>query len=143
MGFRIEPDVYNLVFDGTPFEGLTIKAEAMTMDERLNAYFILQPSKDDTFDEGKIKQEKRFQMFLDHVVDWDMEDRHGNQVPITVEGLFKVCTPEQAGQILGAWVAGRMTVPAPLEPESPGTSLAAIPMTVLESTPEPVSSNAC
>lgn len=105
------------------------------MDERLHAFFDLEPKEADTVAEKKAKQDQRFQMLIDHVVEWNLEDRDGQPVPVTVEGLFKACEPEQAGGILGAWTSGRQSVPAPLEPESPGSSLSEIPMTVLPSTP--------
>lgn len=143
MGFRVERTVGDLDFDGTKLEGLTVTVEAMPMYERLHAFFDLAPKPGDTVEDGRKKQDEKLQLFIDHVVEWDMEDKDGSPVPVTVEGLLKACEPEQIGAILGAWSSGRQKISAPLEQRSPGSSLSEIPMTVLESTPEPVTSNAC
>lgn len=139
MGFRMERSVYNLVFDDGAFEGLTIRVRAMSMQEYLDN-FARNWETGDSAEERKRKQDERLQSFLDHVVEWDLEDENGNPVPVTLDGLRSACEPEQAGTIIGVWMNGRQKVPAPLEPRSPGSSLSAIPMTVLPSTPEPVSS---
>ena len=138
MGFRMERTVYDLPFNGTPLEGLKIRVRAMTMDQRMRVFFDLGVKPEDTVEEAKAKQDERYELFIGHIVEWNIEDEHGTPLPVSLESLFAVAEPEQVGTITGIWSSGRM-VAAPLVQPSPGTSLSEIPMTVLESTPELVS----
>lgn len=142
MGFQLRRTEYDVPFDDSQFAGLKIRARAMTVDERLNVFFSDELATDpkDTLEQFKAKQDRRFQMFIDHVVEWNIEDECGEPLPVTLEGLYKVAEPQQIGSIVGTWASGRMTVAVPLEPASPATRLSEIPMTVQESTPELVSS---
>lgn len=139
MGFRMERTVYDLPFEGTSLEGLKITVRAMTMEQRMHVFFDLGVTKEDSVEEARAKQDERYALFIGHIVSWNIEDEAGEPVPITIEDLFRVAEPEQVGTITGIWSSGRTTVPAPLEQRSPDTSLAEIPMTVQENTPEPVS----
>ncbi|HEX3781719.1 MAG TPA: hypothetical protein VHX38_18810 [Pseudonocardiaceae bacterium] len=133
----MERTVYELPFDGTEFEGLSIRVKAMTMGQRLNTFFDLAPTEGESAEARKEKNDQRLDMFIDHVIEWNVEDEHGEPVPISLDGLYKVAEPQQVGVIMGVWASGRMSVPAPLERPSPATRLSEIPMTVQESTPVP------
>ena len=137
MGFKPQRTVYNLVFDGTDLDGLHIRVRAATMKHRLHAFYDLRWRTEDTVQERHHKQDELFQLFVDHVIEWNLETEDGEPVPVSKDGLLGACQPDQVGAILSAWQSGRQSVPAPLAPESPGTSLSEIPMTVLESTPAP------
>lgn len=139
MGFRMERTVYDLPFEGTALEGLKITVRAMTMEQRMRVFFDLGVTKEDSVEVARAKQDERYALFIGHIVSWNIEDENGEPVPVTIEDLFRVAEPEQVGTITGIWSSGRTSVPAPLEPASPATSLSEIPMTVQESTPEPVS----
>lgn len=138
MGFQPKRTLYNLVFDGTPLEGLHIRVYAASMDDRLHAFHDLAWNKDDVPEEGRRKQTELFELFIAHVAEWNLEQRDGTPAPVTLEALYKACEPEQVGMIVGVWQSGRQKVAAPLDQESPGSSLSAIPMTVLRNTPAPV-----
>lgn len=138
MGYQMERTIYNLVFDDPKFEGLEIRVQAASMEDRLRAFYELAWRDEDTVQERHVKQQELFELFVSYVIDWNLEDKHKQPVPVTVRGLLGVCEPQQLGAIIGAWQSGRQDIPAPLEPPSPGISLSEIPMTVLESTPVPV-----
>lgn len=142
MGFKLERTVYPLAFDDPEYEGLTIRVRARSMQEVLDGV-ALNWLPDDPVEERSRKQAAILDSFVAHIVDWNLEDGDGEPVPVTVEGLRGACEPEQLGYIVGVWLAGRQRIAAPLEQPSPASSLSEIPMTVLASTPEPVSSSAC
>jgi hypothetical protein len=142
VGFTLPRTIYRLVFTDPDFEGLEIRVYAGSMEDRLRAAYELDWGPDDSAEERTRKQNDLFALFVEHIVDWNLEDKDKNPVPVptTVKELRKVGEPAQVGAIVGAWRGGRMEVPAPLEQPSPGIELSEIPMTVLPSTPEPASS---
>lgn len=140
MGFTLPRTIYRLTFTDPDFEGFEIRVHAGSMEDRLRAVYELEWAKNDSAEERTRKQNALFALFVEHIVDWNLEDKDKNPVPVpaTVQELRSIGEPAQIGAIVGAWRAGRMEVPAPLEQRSPGIELSEIPMTVLESTPVPV-----
>ncbi len=136
MGFRMERTIYHLVFDDPDFEGLEIQVHAASMEDRLRSFYDLGWRNEDTVDVRHVKQNELFELFLAHVINWNLEDHLGQAVEVTVKGFLAACEPQQVGAIIGAWQSGRQ-ISAPLEPASPDIELSEIPVTVQPSTPEP------
>lgn len=113
MGFQLPRTEYDLPFDDTPLAGLKIRVRAMTMGERMRVFFDLGYNPDDAPEDTKVKQDERNALFIEHLVEWNIEDPSGAAIPLTMEDLHKVAEPEQIGTILGVWSSGRTSVPAP------------------------------
>lgn len=119
MGFRPEPTIYNLSFQGTALDGLHVRMSCCTMgeyNEMLRAAFVGgEPDED-----GNIKldpemlraNDRIIELFLNHLVSWDLEDMAGRTVPITQEGID---SQERTiiAQLITAWQAAMVTVPNP------------------------------
>jgi hypothetical protein len=129
MGFRPEPTIYNIGFEGTPLDGLQIKMSCCTLgeyNEMQRAVFVGgEPDKD-----GNVRltpellraNDRTVELFLNHLVSWNLEDLAGRPVPMTQEGLDN---QERTiiGQLIGAWQTAMVTIPNPSKkPSSNGAT---------------------
>jgi hypothetical protein len=117
MGFRPQPTVYNIGFEGTPLDGLHVKMSCCTLGEynyMLRAAFI----GGEPDEEGNVKLEPEMleandrivELFLNHLISWDLEDMAGQAVPMTQEGLD---SQERTiiGQLISAWQTAMSSLP--------------------------------
>lgn len=117
MGFRPEPTIYNLSFQGTPLDGLHVRMSCCSLgeyNEMLRAAFLGgEPDED-----GNIKLEPKmleandriFELFLNHLVSWDLETMAGEPVPISQEGLDSQ-ERQLIAQLITSWQAAMVSVP--------------------------------
>jgi hypothetical protein len=117
MGFRPEPTIYNIGFEGTPLDGLKIRMSCCTLGEynfMLRAAFI----GGEPDEEGNVKLEPEMleandrivDLFLNHLISWNLEDMAGQPVPTTHEGLD---AQERTiiGQLISAWQTAMSSLP--------------------------------
>lgn len=124
MGFRPEPTIYNLSFQGTMLDGLHVRMSCCTLgeyNEMLHAAF----AGGEPDEEGNVKfnpqmlkaNDRIIELFLNHLVSWDLEDMAGQAVPISQEGLD---SQERTiiAQLVTAWQAAMVNIPNPSKPAS-------------------------
>jgi len=128
MGFRPEPTIYNLTFQGTALDGLNVRMSCCTISE--NAEMIKAAVAGDDGDGNThitadvLKDNDRvLEIFINHLVSWNLEDLAGQPVPTNREGV-DMQERTLIAQLMGAWQVSMMNVPNPLPPgsSSGGTS---------------------
>jgi hypothetical protein len=120
MGFRPEPTVYNLSFQGTQLDGLHVKMSCCTIKEHNE---MMKAAMQDGIDEETLKSNDRIlDLFTNHLVSWDLEDLAGQIVPTTREGI-----DDQERtiivQLINAWQVAMMNIPNPSNSESSNGSI--------------------
>lgn len=118
-GFVVPRTVYRLEFTDEQYAGMVVRVRKMSMDEATHAAFDLAWEPGDDMVTRKNKQLKLHQMFIDHLVEWNLRDEDKTPVPMTVEGL-RSCETDFVGMLVGTWQVGRRSIPAPLERNSSG-----------------------
>lgn len=126
MGFRPEPTIYNLSFQGTTLDGLNVRMSCCTLgeyNEMLRAAF----AGGEPDNEGNVKftpellkaNDRVLELFLNHLVSWDLEDMAGRTVPISQEGID---SQERTiiAQLVNAWQSAMVNVPNPSKAASNG-----------------------
>jgi hypothetical protein len=108
----------------------------MTMAELQHVVFDLVDVEDATAEELLAKQRELHEMFVDHLVEWNLTDEDtGEPYPPTLVGLQSL-EPQFISAILRLWRAGRAAAVADEDGELPAAAsdvesrLAAIPMRV-------------
>jgi hypothetical protein len=113
MGFRPEPTIYNIEFEGTSLDGLHVRASACTVGEYEHMLQLIV----DANKQGNVSQDILDgndwlkQLFLNHLVSWDLEDYiTGEPIPATLEGIR---TQERGvfSVILQGWQTAIVSVP--------------------------------
>jgi hypothetical protein len=129
MGFRPEPTIYNLSFQGTPLDGLHVRMSCCTLGEynyMLRSAFV--GGEPDA--EGNVKlsletldaNDKVIDLYLKYLISWDLEDMAGQPVPTTREG-FETLERTMVGQLIGAWQTAMVNIPNPSNsPSSNGST---------------------
>lgn len=117
MGFTPEPTILKLVFaDDTPLHGLVVRAKPCTVGEWNE---LLERSGTPTSGRDTVEANNWVaELFLQHVVSWDLEIPAGSPVPLTLEGWNKVDN-SHANMIIGAWQVAMISVPKTSKSESP------------------------
>lgn len=138
MGFRPEPTVYKLTFDGTALDGLTVRASACSVAEYTEMIRIstTQQAPIDTSqlktpediqrvseeiqrrsDEVVRNNDRLLELFANHLVSWDLEDLAGREVPPTREGIDASERP-LINQLIQAWQVALVSIPNPSSNDS-------------------------
>ena len=119
MGFRPQPTIYNLTFEGTALDGLHVRMSCCTIKE--NAEMLKASVRNDETP-GVTAQDledndRILQLFCDHLVSWDLEDLAGQAVPTNRGGID---TQERTlvAQLINAWQIAMVNVPNPSKTES-------------------------
>jgi hypothetical protein len=120
MGFRPEPTKYNLTFDGTPYEGLNVKATCCTVGEYRRMLQVAAADRTGGITEEGLKgNDWILQLFADNLVSWDLEDP-ATGLPVS-PNLDGINSQEQRliTILLTAWQIALTTVPTSLPNVSP------------------------
>ena len=138
MGFRPEPTVYKLTFDGTALDGLTVRASACSVSEYTEMIRIsttqqapVDTSKINTPEDiRKVSEEiqrradelvknndRMLELFANHLVSWDLEDMAGQPVPATRAGIDASERP-LINQLIQAWQVALVSIPNPSSNDS-------------------------
>jgi len=85
MGFRPEPTIYKLVFDEShPLYGLVVRVKCLTVREFSDMTGWI----DDDSVTAKQNNDRALQLFLDKVVEWNLENpEDGEPTSKTLEGI--------------------------------------------------------
>lgn len=134
MGFRPEPTIYKLTFEGTALDGLTVRASACTVAEYTEMIRI-NTTQQSPIDISQIKtpediarvteeiqrrssdlirnNDRMLQLFANHLVSWDLEDPiDGSAVPATRAGIDSQERP-LINQLIQAWQVALVSIPNP------------------------------
>lgn len=118
MGFRPEPTIYNLAFEGTSLDGLHVRASCCSVaeyNEMLKAVVV----GGGQIDEHTLESNNRvLELFINHLVSWDLEDLAGQPVPTNRDGVYGQERPIIA-QLITAWQIAMVSLPNPLRNDSP------------------------
>lgn len=119
MGFRPEPTIYSIKFEGTSMEGLHVRASACTVDEYNRMLRNAVESGDGITKESVDANEWMYQLFANHLVSWDLEDYiTGEPVPTTLDGIVSQ-ERSMISEILRGWQIALVSVPKILQKPSP------------------------
>lgn len=117
MGFRPEPTIYNLNFQGTSLDGLHVRMSCASLseyNEMMHAAF----SGGEPDEDGNVKLNKEMieandrvlELFANHLVSWDLEDLVGQPVPTSRSGMD---SQERViiSQLLLSWQIAMVNIP--------------------------------
>lgn len=110
MGFRPQQTVYNLTFEGTPFDGLHVKMSCCTIRQHSEMMKGAVRS-GDISEETLEDNEYILNLFSDHLLSWDLEDPiDGSPVPTNREGID---SQERTliAQLIASWQIAMVNVP--------------------------------
>ncbi|MFD5509105.1 hypothetical protein ACFWIB_15190 [Streptomyces sp. NPDC127051] len=113
MGYTPKRKIYNLDFEGTDFEGLTVSVRGLNTGQYLDLW------------EAKAEAEaggetgRVLYLLAGQLIGWNVEDDQGQPVPPTFDGI-KSQDLDLNLAIVNAWTTAMAGVPAPLEPSSSG-----------------------
>jgi hypothetical protein len=137
--FTVQRTVYRLEFDDEAHAGMVVRVRRMTLGEALHVSVALGWEDDDTWAVKVAKQRELHELFVDHLVEWNLTEEDDRPVPTTLDGLHSL-EGDLVGLMVGAWQAGRTpgAVPAPLDETSTdggseGSTLTEIPSESLAS----------
>lgn len=109
MGCKRNPKIYNLKFDSsTDYPGLEVQVRTMTMGQLFRVW---------TNDDASNGSAPTFEMFLDRIVSWNLEEGDGTPVPVTREAIEGE-DDDLISAILKQWVDAIRGVPTPLAADS-------------------------
>jgi len=120
MGFRPEPTVYKLTFEGTPLDGLHVRVGCCTVGEHNKMTGLVgaaSSTQDIDISELAARLEEVSQhnewvlnLFVKYLVSWDLEDLTGQPVPCTREGID---SQERSliSMVMAAWQRAMVTIP--------------------------------
>lgn len=84
MGYRRVPRIYDLKFEGDR-EGLVVRMKGVKFGKVRQLLATLGSGEDESLSDEDV--EVIFSALLDNIVSWNMEDEHGNPIPVTRETL--------------------------------------------------------
>jgi hypothetical protein len=106
VGYKRNPKIYNLVFDETTdHPGLEVQVRTITMGQLVKVW---------SNEGGSVDT---FEMFVDRLVSWNLEDENGTPVPTTREAV-EAEDDDLIMAITRKWSQTVMGVPAPLGGDS-------------------------
>lgn len=120
MVFVPEPTVYKLNFKDTNLAGLEVEMSACTVEE-YNLLLRLAGARM-TRDDAAGANEQIVDMFIDHLIKWNLGGKDKKLVPRTKAGLMKQ-ENRLMTRMLTAWQVAMVTVDIPLPIESPNGAI--------------------
>lgn len=115
MGIRPEKTIYNLKFEGLESHaGLQIKVSSASIRE-MNFMMRQQATTGQDVADGN---DQVAQMFLEHLVSWNLDGEDGKELPHTLEGVSEL-EPVYFAQIIMAWQLAMNSVPTNSSTPSP------------------------
>lgn len=114
MGFRPEETHYKLQFENEVYKGLEVTVAEVTTGELCELLELVSEVQGGN-QLSKAKQVMQlFDMLGGSLIEWNLEDRKGNPVPATAEGV-KSQTLKVNLVIVEAWISAMAEVEVPLE----------------------------
>jgi hypothetical protein len=104
VGYKRQRKIYNLVFDETTdYPGLEVQVRTLTMGQLVGVWT----------GEGGGSSARTFELFMDRLVGWNLEDEDGKPVPVTREAV-EAEDDDMVNAIVRRWTDAVLGVPAPL-----------------------------
>jgi hypothetical protein len=122
MGVRPEPTVYNLTFSEETSlgqAGVKVKISCGSIRE-MNQ--MLRTKNGATGEETADANDSVALLFLDHLIEWNLDAKDGSPLPHTLEGISEL-EPGTISQMVTAWQVAMMSVPTILKKPSPNGSM--------------------
>jgi hypothetical protein len=120
MGIQIEPTVYNLEFKDVPqLVQVKVKVSCCSIGE-MNT--MLRAKVGTTGEETADANDYVSELFLDHLISWNIDGPDGQPLPHTMEGLHTL-EPGVVTQIVVAWQVAMIQVPTNLSTPSPNGAI--------------------
>lgn len=131
MGYKPKRKIYTLAFEGEEYEGLEVRIRGLNTGQVMD----IDAARGDGGDGAIVTMLK---LMADQLVEWNVEDDHGQPVPTTFEGVRSLDI-DFNWAVIDAWQNAAAGVPAPLDgPSTDGEPalVASIPMDALSLPPE-------
>lgn len=125
MGYKPKKKIYDLKFDDPDMEGLEVKLRGLNTGQMLMADNARAEGGDELIRE-------LLELYATQLVEWNIEGDDGQPLPLTLDSVLSLDLDFNM-QVIDAWKAAIVGVPAPLDSASPDgvPSLeASIPMDV-------------
>ena len=90
-GYRVQSTIYNLTF--AKFEGLEISIKGLTTGQMMEMWDAKAASKSDSEVTVSKGTNDMFEMFVDALKEWNLEDEEGVPVPKTMDGIKSLDLP--------------------------------------------------
>lgn len=121
MGYKAQRQVYKLVFDDEDMAGFVVRAFGMKFGEALDLGELAELDGKKVFTAEDMERVRPvFDMFIRHVIEWNLEDDDDQPVPVTVDALLDN-DMAWVMKVVDAWMRVATAVPAPLaKPSSDG-----------------------
>jgi hypothetical protein len=104
VGYKRNRKIYNLVFDETTdWPGLEVQVRTLSMGQLVSVWS----------GEGGGTSVRTFELFMDRLVGWNLEDEDGRPVPATREAV-EAEDDDMVNAIVKKWTDAVLGVPAPL-----------------------------
>ena len=116
MGYVRQKKVFKLKFVDEEMAGLEVKAKSLPLGDFLEVIRLLADDINVLAKEDQERIDRLFQIFLDAVVSWNLEEEDGDEIPLVLESLYEQDTGFVL-VIIRAWVEAIKDVSPPL-PES-------------------------
>ena len=111
MGYVYEEDTYKLVFEDPKMSGLEVHAIELTVEETLQYTELMWI--DMTKSTARERIMSRMQFMVDHIPHWNLEDKEGEPVPVSVDALLKRGKNFHTA-IMAAWLKEVVGISLPL-----------------------------
>lgn len=135
MGFTPKSTILKLVFEeDTPLHGLTVRARSCTVGEWQE---MLSWAEEKPKNVGELNEinDRMAKLFIEHLVEWDLEIPEGVPAPTTIEG-WKLLESAHADLLITAWQFAMVGIPKISKNESPAGETSGEPQLDLASISE-------
>lgn len=136
MGYQRKRKTYSLTFEGTDYDGLTVRIRGASVEQYARALRLQNVAEEN---EDSIRE--LLGLFAEALIDWNLEDEQGAPVPTTLQAVLDEDL-EMVLAMVSGWLGAIGGVPAPLEQSSPGggpSPEVSIPMAPLSASLPPLS----
>jgi len=115
MGYSPPRRIYELDFEGTELDGLTVKARGASLGRFLSLGQLAdRAGQAETASDEMAAITEMLDLFDEVLIEWDLDDEAGERVPATSAGMLTL-DPAHVMLIVGAWQRAVAAVPAPLQ----------------------------
>jgi hypothetical protein len=110
VGFTPQSIILKLVFEkDTPLHGLVVRAKPCTVGE-WNEMLLWSAEEKKSPAEVASANDRIAELFLSHIVEWDLEIPAGNPVPLTLEG-WRTMDNNHADILITSWQMAMVGIP--------------------------------
>jgi hypothetical protein len=137
--YRPNRRIFVLTFEDEDYDGLVVKARSVKLGSFLQVANLLKLDPQNVQPEDVEKFAELFEQFADALVEWNLEDDDGQEVPATLEGVQRQDV-DFIMPIIKAWFEGIAGIASPLGTSSSNGQPSAPPPLPMEPLPAPQAS---